>query len=72
MMVEVQMYTVRELLFTPAMMGRIGRLAESLHIHRSTVRKFFNDIDNTSHSILRINGKYVFMSVTLPHKMGKI
>lgn len=60
----VPMYTIRELLATPAIKWNQTKLAGLLHINRSTLRKYMNDTDNKRHSVLYIESKYRFMHAT--------
>ena len=66
-MKKVNVYTIRELLMTPAMQYNQTTLSKFLHITRATVKKFKDDTTNTRHSVLFIGGHYIFMSKTSPN-----
>jgi len=62
-MKELKVYTVQELLLTPTFMGNQCKLANYLNIHRTTLKKYIDDKNNEFHSILAMNGGYVFMTI---------
>ena len=62
-MITAQLYTIRELLYTPAIRYNQSTLAKLLHINRNTLRKYKDDSDNTRHVILVLNGTYVFQCI---------
>jgi len=59
-MITVNMYTIRDLLYTPALKGNQTTLAKLLNINRTTLRKYKDDTDNARHVIFMRNDKYVF------------
>ncbi len=59
----LQVFTIQELLLTPTIKYNQTTLANLLHINRSTLRKYMDDITNARHSVLFIDGRYSFMSI---------
>lgn len=65
-MVTLNVYTIRELLYTPAIKGNQTTLARLLKINRGTLAKYMVDIDNTRHIVILQDDKYILMSTTNP------
>lgn len=63
----VQMFTIRELLATPAIKWNQTKLAELLDVNRSTLRKYMDDTANEHHAIIFKHGKYWFLHSTHAH-----
>lgn len=68
-MIELKVYTIRELLYTPAIKGNQTTLATLLNINRTTLRKYLPDTNNARHVVFQWTGKYTFMSKSHPHKV---
>ena len=66
-MITIPVYTIREILMTPTIKYNQTTLANLLDIQRTTLRKYKDDTDNSRHSVLFIDGKYIFMHITAPH-----
>lgn len=70
-MQNLNVYTIRELLYTPAMKGNQSTLAKLLDIDRATVRKYLEDTTVSRHVVFRLSGKYTFMAKSHTHKGRK-
>ena len=71
-MKKLPVYTISELLATPAIQHNQTRLAKLLHITRGSLRKYMRDTDNKFHSVLFIDGKYIFQHSNEPHPNRRI
>lgn len=57
-----QVYTIRELLLSPTMLGNQTKLAKMLRIDRMTLGKYRDDVENKYHCILRADEGFIFMA----------
>ena len=55
-----EIYSIPQLLMTPTIECNKSRLAKLLGIFRLTVAKYKDDINNESHVIIKVEGKYRF------------
>lgn len=59
-MITTNVYTITDLLYTPAIKCNQTTLAKLLNISRGTLRKYMDDTTNERHSIVLVAGKYRF------------
>ena len=59
-MITTEIYTITDLLYTPALRCNQSKLALLLKISRVTLRKYMDDTNNERHSIFVVDGKYRF------------
>lgn len=59
-MITTEVYTITDLLYTPAFRCNQSKLALLLKISRVTLRKYMDDTTNERHSIFMVDGLYKF------------
>ena len=63
-MIDVQVFSLSELLLTKAIKYNKSELAKFLKINRGIINSYIDDVDCERHSVIHRNGKYIFMSAT--------